>query len=481
MSLAKYMMIGSRFTPTPTPEEKADLQATYPATWQDKLDARYKSATLTPISFAAYAALFANEGDIFRDPTFGTKIMVAEDSINQVNSERPHQNCDNTRWFFRFGTNFQLYDNTGAKVGGRLNLNFESVNPQDAVRWHPTNPHILFYIKDDHIIYYDIRDNSKTAVATSPNGNLGNGSSRRLAGGDGNIAVKVGTEAWILLSHVSTNTNCQVLVLADPDNAQANDWKIVSHNWTGSAWELQYETWDVSATKFTLPAGTLFDYATLTLVDPTDGWPYISVSADGNGTDYYNLSGTKIGDEDSNSNHKNEVYFTTGGTSYPAMVKKAVNGTIPPDVNIGDAAIRYREVDLSADPMTMTTTTVSPPGLDWGSGYNQAGGGQYSSYSTRNTCLLSMNSAVEEGATDWQKYYSEIVEIQLNADASDDVPRRLLHHMIDTFGSVSGQPEAWLSNDGTHGFFKSNVGGQLSGDGYLFWFEILERTPVGDR
>lgn len=449
------------------------------------IQARYSTdGVYNPVAFATYAALFSGEGDEFRDPTFLTKIKVANTGINQINSERPHQNCDNTKWFHRTGTNYQIFSNSGTKIGGTISLNFEGQNPQDTVRWHQTNPDILVYIKDDHIIYYDTGGSPPSTnpyiAATSPNGTLGTGSpNRRLAGGDGNIAVKVGTECWLLITHGGTNTNAQVLVLGDPDNPQTNDWKIVSHNWTGTEWELQYETWDVSATKWDFPTGSGFDYATLTLEDPADGWPYIVTAIDGEGTDLYNLSGTKIDDIDSNANHMDQVKAQVGGTEYLAIVKKTVAGMIPPAVNVGDAQCWYYEVDTSATPMTVTINGFV--GLDWGSGFNQAGGGQYSSYASNRTSLLAMNSAVEEGATDWQAYYSEIVEIQLDRDASDNVPRRLLHHMIDTFGSVGGQPEVWYSNDGTHGFFKTDVGGQLSGDGYLFWFEIPERTPVSQR
>lgn len=466
--------------------EKADLKAAYPATWQDKLTARYSPTNVyNPISFASYAALFSGAGDEFRDPTFGTKIRVADTNINQINSERPHQNCDNTKWFFRFGTNFQIYDNAGGMVGGTLVLDFESVNPTDSVRWHPTNPHILFWPKDDHIIYFDTRlavsGSNPSIAATSPNGTLGSGN-RRLAGGDGNFAVKVGTEAWILLSHGGTNSDAQVLVLGDPDNPQMNDWMIVSHMWTGVMWIVVYEMWTTLATKWTFPAGTGFDYATLTLPDPVDGWPYIVSATDGEGTDLYNLSGTKIGDIDSSANHMNQVFAQVSSTTYLGIVKKTVTNMIPPASNVGDAWTWYYTVDTSTSTMSINTLSGFI-GLDWGTGDNQSGGGQYSNYSTGQTCLLAMNSAENEGGNvpfD-NAYYSEIVELQLNRDAGDNVPRRLLHEMIATFGTTAKQPEAFISNDGTHAYFKTDVGGQLGGNGWLFWFEILERTPVAER
>lgn len=475
-------MAGRGVAPTNSAEYQ-DLVDTYgEAGANTRMGYRYGTDDLPlPLTFAEYAALFSSTGDTFRCPTFGTPIVVLKNAVDQINMERPHHN--GTYWMCKTGSSrWEIWDNDFAKVGGNRNLVYSGSNPEDGVRWHPTNPNILFYPIGTQIIYYDIRDDSKTAVATSPNGTLGTGD-RKLAGGDGNIAVQVGSEAWILVTSGGSSTNAQVLVLGDPDSAGTNDYKIVSHNWNGAAWELQYETWTTGAVKWDFPTGTLYDYSTLTLEDPADGWPYIVSAADGLGTNLYNLSGTLIDNIDSNSNHMNQVLATVGGSDYLAIVKKTVGGMIPPAVNVGDAQTWYLQIDTSG--ATMSLTVNGFVALDWGTGYNPAGGGQYGSLGTSavdgHKCLIAMNSAVEEGATDWQKYYSEIVELQMNRDAGDNVPRRLLHHYIDTYGTVGQQPEAWYSKDGKSGMFKTNVGGELSGNGYLFGFTCFDRTPVGQR
>lgn len=484
MNAGLAMLMANRSGPVANSEEYQDLiDALGQSAADTAMQNRYGTSDLPlPETFADFASNFSAVGDTARCPTFGTPITVLQTNVDQINMERPHHN--GTYWFCKTGsTRWEIWDNDGVKVGSNRNLTYSGTNPTDGVRWHPTNQNILFYPIGSQIIYFDIRDNSKSVAATSPNGTLGTGN-RRLAGGDGNIAVQVGTEAWILLTHGGNNTNAQVLVLGDPDNAQSNDYKIVSHNWTGSEWELQYENWTTGATKWDFPVGTGFDYATLTLESPQDGWPYIVLAADGLGTDLYNLSGTKIDDIDSNSNHMNQVQTDVSGTTYLATVKKTVAGMIPPAVNVGDAQAWYYTVDLSSDPMALDTFNGFVA-LDWDTGFNQSGGGQYGSLASSTydgkKCLIAMNSATEEGATDWQKYYSEIVELQMNRDAGDNVPRRVLHHWIDTYGTVGQQPEAWVSQDGKTLIWKSNIGGELSSNGYLFFSTIYNRTPPGQR
>ena len=484
MNVGIAMLMSGRGAPAAISEEYQDLiDALGQAAADVCMQNRYGTSDLPlPESFATFAANFAAVGDSVRCPTFGTPITVLQTNVDQINMERPHHN--GTYWFCKTGSNrWEIWDNDGVKVGGNRDLRYLGINPTDGVRWHPTNRNILFCAIGSQIIYYDIRDNSQTAVVTSPNGTLGTGN-RRLAGGDGNIAVQVGTEAWILVTHGGTNTNAQVLVLGDPDNPQANDYKIVSHNWSGSAWELQYENWTTGATKWDFPVGSGFDYATLTLESPQDGWPYIMSAIDGRGTELWNLSGTLIDSIDSNANHMNQVKATVSGANYLATVKKTVAGMIPPAVNVGDAQAWYYTVDTSTATMSLDTFSGFVA-LDWDTGFNQAGGGQYGSLATSTydglKCLIAMNSAVEEGATDWQKYYSEIVELQMNRDAGDNVPRRVLHHWIDNFGTVGQQPEAWTSTDGKTLIWKSNIGGELASSGYLFFSTIYNRTIPGQR
>lgn len=482
MRLIDLLIMGGRTSPAAISAEYQDLiDALGQAAADTCMRNRYGNDVLPlPLTFAEWAANFSAVGDEARDPTFGTPMRVAQAGIDQINMERPHHN--GTYWFMKTGTSrWEIWDNDGVKVGANRDLRIGTVNPTDGVRWHATNPNILFYPIANQIYYFDIRNNTKAAVVTSPNGILGTGN-RKLAGGDGNICVEVNGEAWILITHGGTNTNAQVLVLGDPDNPAANDYKIVSHNWTGTEWELVYENWTTGATKWDFPTGTLFDYATLTMKDPANNWPYILVAADGRGTEMTNLSGTLIGSIDSNSNHMNQVLSTVGGTDYMTTVKKTVPGMIPPAINTGDAQAWYMTVDASG--ATMLLTVNGFVALDWGSGFNSAGGGQYGSLAIAadgHKCLIAMNSAVEAGATDWQAYYSEIDELQLNRDAGDNTPRRLLHHWIDLFGTVGRQPEAWFSQDGTHGFFKTNIGGLLPNNGYLFYFKCFGRTPVAQR
>ena len=468
---------------------------TLSAEWQDLLsvydgvaaatimDNRYGQNVLARPDPATYAALFggasATIGTTFRDPTFGHLIKVAATDISQLNSERPHQNADNTKWFFKTGTSrWEIFDNAGDKVGGNIDLRFEGQNPTDGPRWHPINPDIIFYPIDDHIIYYDTGASPPPVnpyiAQTSPHGTLGT-NDRRMAGGDGNHAFKVEIspgvfEARILISH-GKQTKIQVLVL--------DSWQIVRHNWTGSTWEESKVTWDVSSPHWDFPAtSTDFDYASLTQQDE-NGMQFIMSAIDGQGTKLWNFNGAEIGQVDSNSNHMNQVKAIVGGTDYIATTKKTLAGMIPPAVNVGDIHCWYLDVDISVNPMALTVNGFVA--LDWDDGHHQSGGGQHSNFASNHSCLVALNSAEEKGAPDNNTYYSEIVELQLNRDIGDNTPRRGPHHMVNDVSPTSEQMEAWYSNDGTHFFYKSDIMGQLSGLGYLFHVTLPPRTPIAER
>lgn len=456
---------------------------------QNKMNARYGTAPQPhPISFSAYRALFTNIGDTFRDPTFGTLIRYADDQLTNINGERCQQNADGSKWFFNTppSGSYQLFDTLGFKIGGDRDLTFEGKNPTDSVRWHPVNPDILFYIIDDHIMYYDTSDTPPAQnpyiAATSPHGALGDGNHRRLAGGDGNIGVAVEVspgvfEARILISHGNKNEKIQILVL--------DTWEVVRHSWTGATTIEVKFPWDISSPHFDFPNpnGTSdFDYGTLTLVNDS-GNQLIMTAIDTMGTRLWDFNGTLIEQFDSSANHMNQILYTEAGVNKIGTTKKTVTNMLSPFSeadDVGDALAWYFDVNMDTNPITVTKHSKEL--MDWGDGHHQSGGGLYSSYSpVTKTCLWAMNSAADEGANvpfD-SRYYSEITE--LDCTDAGDVARRLLHHMIHLFNLTGQQPEVWLSKDGTHGFFKTDVGDEISGDGALFWFQILPRTPIGQR
>jgi hypothetical protein len=325
-----------------------------------------------------------------------------------------------------------------------------------------------------------------------------NANNFKIAGGDGNDVN--GGRFLLSLQDVDSATADERFVVYD----FAKDSLVQPMIGTApfSYGEIFYGEADLASAKFELPTHQ-FDYATVSasglFVIGRYTLPEGGTSDTTEGVRIFDLAGNPIlrnltstvltnlllHNEDG---HLDVGFFRSGDTIRECIVAKVSQGIINfagdtlineyvdiSSIELGDILAISWEIDTSGG--TLRHNAYADRILEWDEFGANAGfsGDQYSITSSIQTPQESIfepftglssypfrallaTKPVENNpsSTPWKRYYGEIIELSL--DASDPVPRRILHHRITDTSSVAYQPEAFFSRKGDKFFFHSHHG-----------------------
>ncbi|MEM7656143.1 MAG: hypothetical protein AAF399_08445 [Bacteroidota bacterium] len=332
-----------------------------------------------------------------------------------------------------------------------------------------------------------------------------NAAGYKIAGGDGNDVN--GGRFLLSLREISNPTADERFVVYDFAKDSLVQPIIDPVNGTYS--EVFYGENDLDSALFDLPLHR-FDYATVSASGLLIVGRYTKPSTPGSTSDstegirIFDLSGNVIERVIDTANqvltdrlmyngtgHLEVGFFRDGGVIRECVIAKATNGLIdnteddeinnfietnpflPGSIRKGDIIAIYWEITTNGG--ELQHKAIAKKILDWDPLANaNFSGDQYSiannvqttqsslfssftglgSYPFR--ALLASKPVHPDSVSTWHRYYGEIIELSL--DASDPVPRRILHHRITWEDTARYQPEAYFSRNGDKFFFNSHLG-----------------------